>query len=514
MQCFDLRRGNSLAENLVSLGYPTYLVDYGWIRFSDRDLGLEHWVEDVIPAAVEAVREDSGADQVQLVGWCLGGIMSLLSVADGRVPASSVAMVASPFDFTRVRLMAPVRRLAGLTGGALGTALYRALGGAPSPLVRIGFQLTSIDRYLTKPLWMAQNIDNREALAQTEAVDRFMANMIAYPGRTFGQLYHQFFRVNELSGGRLTMSGGEIDLANVDVPVLSVAGNGDVLAPRPAVHHVGNLLPNAPDVRLETAVARAAPRTLGRARGQRIQAVRRALRACRVWFTDVWRRRGYVPFHTSPRTTWRQTPDFESRPHVGAGIRPPSPATTASRDADTTPSSLTVGFEQPHRSRCGVPDRRSGRTLGVDRRSAAPALAAPANQGEVGVAALPDLLGLEGQGPLEGAEPFGHPAGKRLEPGEFGDLRLGPNAVVRRLDIGIEDVVAGHVAAAPLLVEPFELLAVGQGNVSRRRSGRAAPGGPERPRGRGRACPTTSCPRGRGPAGRGRRPSRSRPPAG
>jgi polyhydroxyalkanoate synthase len=253
VQCFDLRRGNSLAENLVSLGYPTYLVDYGWIRFSDRDLGLEHWIEDVIPAAAEAVLEDSGADRVQLVGWCLGGIMSLLSVADGRVPVSSVAMVASPFDFARVRLMAPVRRLAGLTGGALGTALYRALGGAPSPLVRLGFQLTSIDRYLTKPLWMAQNLDDREALAQTEAVDRFMANMIAYPGRTFGQLYHQFFRVNELSGGRLTIRDRAIDVARVDAPVMSIAGRGDVLAPKPAVHHVANLLHCSPSVRLETA---------------------------------------------------------------------------------------------------------------------------------------------------------------------------------------------------------------------------------------------------------------------
>ena len=253
VQCFDLRRGNSLAEQLVSLGYPTYLVDYGWIRFSDRDLGLEHWIEEVIPAAAGAVLEDSGAERVQLVGWCLGGIMSLLSVADDRLRAASVAMVASPFDFARVRLMAPVRRLAALTGGALGTALYRGLGGAPSPLVRIGFQLTSFDRYLTKPLWLANNLDDREALAQTEAVDRFMANMVAYPGRTFGQLYHQFFRVNELSGGRLTLRDRVVDLSRVTVPVLSVAGTGDVLAPRPAVHHVGNLLPSSPEVRLQTA---------------------------------------------------------------------------------------------------------------------------------------------------------------------------------------------------------------------------------------------------------------------
>ena len=37
------------------------------------------------------------------------------------------------------------------------------------------------------------------------------------------------------------------------VPVLSVAGSSDVLAPQPAVHHVGELLAGSPEVRLETA---------------------------------------------------------------------------------------------------------------------------------------------------------------------------------------------------------------------------------------------------------------------
>ena len=59
-----------------------------------------------------------------------------------------------------------------------------------------GFQLTSLDRYLTKPLFLAQNLHDRETIAHTEAVDAYMAHMFAYPGRTFGQLYHAFFRVN------------------------------------------------------------------------------------------------------------------------------------------------------------------------------------------------------------------------------------------------------------------------------------------------------------------------------
>jgi polyhydroxyalkanoate synthase len=251
--CFDLRAGCSVAEHLLARGYPTYVVDYGAISFSDRALGLEHWVEDVIPNAIDAVVRDTGRDEIQLVGWCLGGIMALLSTAVHPLPVRSVALVASPFDFARVRMAAPIRTLASLTGGALGTALYRMLGGAPAPLVSLGFRATALDRYFTKPLVVAQHLHDRDWLAHTQAVDEYMANMLAYPGRTFGQIYHQFFRVNELAGGKLTLADHEIDLANVKLPVLAVAGRSDVLAPVPAVRHVGKLLRNSPDVRIETA---------------------------------------------------------------------------------------------------------------------------------------------------------------------------------------------------------------------------------------------------------------------
>src|SRR4051794_14541742 len=50
--CFDVRRRCSVEEHLISLGYPTYLVAYGPISFSDRQLALEHWVEEVLPATI------------------------------------------------------------------------------------------------------------------------------------------------------------------------------------------------------------------------------------------------------------------------------------------------------------------------------------------------------------------------------------------------------------------------------------------------------------------------------
>ena len=120
---------------------------------------------------------------MQLVGWCLGGIMSLLAVAGHtQLDVRSVALIASPFDFTRVRMMQPIRQLAELTEGRIVTALYRALGGAPAPLVSLAFQATALDKRVTKPLTMLRNLHDRDLLAHIEAVDDYMANMLAYPG--------------------------------------------------------------------------------------------------------------------------------------------------------------------------------------------------------------------------------------------------------------------------------------------------------------------------------------------
>jgi polyhydroxyalkanoate synthase len=251
--CFDLRRGCSVAEHLLAAGHPTYLLDYGPIAFGDRNLGIEHWVDEVIPCAIEATAADAGGAPVQLVGWCLGGIMCLLVAADGDASLRSVATVASPFDVRQVPIVAPLRPLANLAGGSVGAALYRMLGGAPAPVVRRIYQLAGFDKYVMKPLTLAANLDDRDFLAQVEAVDAFMAGMLAYPGRTFGQLYHRMLRRNDLADGRIELGGRTIDLAGVRVPVLSIAGEDDGIAPRDAVHHVADLLPGAAEVRIATA---------------------------------------------------------------------------------------------------------------------------------------------------------------------------------------------------------------------------------------------------------------------
>ena len=105
--CYDLRRGCSLVEHLVTEGRPTYLVEYGEVSFKDRNLGMEHWVEEVVPEAVRAASEHAGGRPVHVVGWSLGGIFTLLAAADSPdLPIASLTVVGSPFDVSRVPLVA------------------------------------------------------------------------------------------------------------------------------------------------------------------------------------------------------------------------------------------------------------------------------------------------------------------------------------------------------------------------------------------------------------------------
>jgi polyhydroxyalkanoate synthase len=253
VSCFDLRPGLSLVDYLTRLDYTTYVVDYGPIGFADRDLGLEHWIDEVIPTATKRAAEDAG-EEVHTAGWCLGGIMaSLTAAAHPELPTRSLTMVASPFDFDHVGLLDPIRKIGEYTGGAILSSLFRLLGGVPAPLVSAGFRLTAIDRSIRKPAFVARNLANREALVHMRAVDRYMSHMLAYPGRSIGQMYRAFFFDGQLKKGVVEIGGREIDLREVRMPVLAIGGRGDVLAPIPAVHHVGDLLSGASEVRLESA---------------------------------------------------------------------------------------------------------------------------------------------------------------------------------------------------------------------------------------------------------------------
>lgn len=247
-RCFDLRPGQSLAAHLLAAGRATYLVDYGAITFADRAMGFETWIDDILPSAIHAVLADHGeADGVDLVGWSLGGTISLLTAAaHPDLPIASLTAFGTPIDYSLIPAVQPLIAADRLLGSRAVTAPTAALGGVPRHLVRASYRAMAPKRELTKAIHLARNILDTETLARTTAIDAFIAEMPGYPGRAYHQIHTRLMARNELASGTVRLGRGrEIRLADVRTPVLFVGSETDNIADGPAVRAGTGVVPGA-----------------------------------------------------------------------------------------------------------------------------------------------------------------------------------------------------------------------------------------------------------------------------
>ncbi len=81
----DLRPGNSMVEWLIGQGHTVFMVS--WVNPDERlaDKGFEDYLLEAPIAALDAIQEATGERQVNVAGYCLGGI--LLSAATAWLKA-------------------------------------------------------------------------------------------------------------------------------------------------------------------------------------------------------------------------------------------------------------------------------------------------------------------------------------------------------------------------------------------------------------------------------------------
>ncbi|QNG17353.1 alpha/beta hydrolase [Rhodococcus triatomae] len=251
--CFDLRPGQSLAAHLAAGGRPVYLVDYGEMRYADRGMGFEAWTDDILPRTIETVSAHHSGSPVDVVGWSLGGTLSLLSAAARPdLPIGSIVALGTPIDYTRIPTIAPLRIIGRFTGDRPLTSTTGLLGGLPSPIVQASYRFTALPRELMRPMFIARNLHDTESLAHMESIDRFMGSMPGYPAKFFQQMCAQLILGNSLADGYFDLDGRIVELADIRNRVLLIAGTEDVIAPTASVEAGQTALTGAKELRYDT----------------------------------------------------------------------------------------------------------------------------------------------------------------------------------------------------------------------------------------------------------------------
>ena len=236
---FDLQPGNSFVEYLLEQGFDVFLVDWGEPDEADADMGLEAFVLDELHWSVRETLRASAADELSMLGWCIGGTLAAIYAAVGGETVRNLILLTTPIDTTSSRYTRWVAR-----DSFDPSDITDAYPTVPGGLIDVANKLLKpVTNYWTtyRRLWedVYAGKDRREAY---QAMAKWVADNPRYPGRAFREWIIWMHKENALVRGRIRMRGHRVDLGKIDQNLLVVTAGADHIAPRegttPLLSHV------------------------------------------------------------------------------------------------------------------------------------------------------------------------------------------------------------------------------------------------------------------------------------
>ncbi len=235
----DLYPGNSAIAALVGSGLDVLLVDWGVADEVEACNTLETYVDDYLPEAIAAACEVTGSPDVTLLGYCLGGVLSLLALArDPGLPVRNLALMATPVDFTHMGGLTSLVRAGRLDPDDV----LDHTGNVPPEAVERAFRLLKPTAEAAQYANLWQNLWNDEWLEGYQAMGRWTRDHVPFPGAAFRQLAEDLVRDNALMAGTLRLGGRDVSLSAITCPVLNVVAERDHIVPIAAAEPVPALV--------------------------------------------------------------------------------------------------------------------------------------------------------------------------------------------------------------------------------------------------------------------------------
>jgi polyhydroxyalkanoate synthase len=238
---FDMVPGQSFVEFLLKAGFDVFMIDWEAPRQDERNLGLDDYVLDFLPTCVARVLEETGEPDLTVIGYCFGGVLSLLWAAlHPGLPLKNLVTFTTPVNFKGMEMFQAwsdkrffdVDRLVDTFGNCPAEMLYSAFD-----LLRPGGRIAGNIR-----LW--DNMWNDEYVKSFRMFDRWSTDMLPLAGRYFKETTEQLMWDNALYEGNMEVAGRKIDLAKITVPFMHVVAEHDHIVPyeasKPLVPMIGS----------------------------------------------------------------------------------------------------------------------------------------------------------------------------------------------------------------------------------------------------------------------------------
>ncbi len=227
----DLRPGHSFAEYMVARGYDLYLLDWGAPGPEDKNLKFDDYVLEYLPRVVRKVKAVSGSRQFNMLGWCLGALISTLYAAlrpnDGL---KDLILLTAPLDFTDKTAGGFSRWTSSESFNP--DRLVDTFGNVPGEIIDYGAKaLKPVENFIGTYLSLWEKIDDPKVVEAWHAMNTWVRDIIPMAGGAYRQLISDFYKKNALKEGTLSLRGERVDLKNLTANVLNVIAEADHITP-------------------------------------------------------------------------------------------------------------------------------------------------------------------------------------------------------------------------------------------------------------------------------------------
>ncbi len=225
----DLQADRSVVRRLLEAGFEVYLIDWGEPSRLDASLTLEDYVCRYTDNCVDVVRERSGQESINLLGYCMGGTMGVMYASLFPQKVRNLGLMAAGLCFDD-------------TGGVLelwGEKPYYdpqnvtdSFGNVPADFLDVGFALMDpVSNYVGKYLRLYDNVEDDAFVENFARMERWLGEGIDVAGATYEQFIEDIYQDNKLAHNEFYLGDDHVDLNEIEMPIIQIVGHYDHLIP-------------------------------------------------------------------------------------------------------------------------------------------------------------------------------------------------------------------------------------------------------------------------------------------
>ena len=235
----DLSAQNSMVGWLVAQGFTVFCISWRNPGPSDRDLGMDNYLQDGVMSALDAVSKIVPDTKIHATGYCLGGtLLTIAAAAMGRDRddrLATVSLLAAQADFTEpgeLALFINDSQLAMLEDMMWKQGVLRAEQMAGT------FQILKSNDLIWSRMIREYMLGQRGEPSDLMA---WNADATRMPYRMHSEYLRRLFLDNDLAEGRFDVGGKPVSLTDIKGPIFAVGTERDHVVPWQSAYKIQRL---------------------------------------------------------------------------------------------------------------------------------------------------------------------------------------------------------------------------------------------------------------------------------